>query len=311
MKPLFITDEIYLEHDIKEHPESKERLIAIFKEIEGIKDKLNIAKPIKANKEDILTIHSLEHYLRVKEACEMEEYLDGDTPTTINSFEVALYAVGAGIKGINLIKEQKAKLGFCAIRPPGHHATPNKSMGFCLFNNIAIATKYAQKQGFKRVFIIDFDVHHGNGTQDAFYSNDSVFYFSTHQAFTYPGSGNPDEIGIGKGEGFTFNYPLMPNSTDIELLEVYENELPKLINNFNPDIILVSAGYDLHESDPLAMLDITHSGIKKMVEIILAQKPNVSKLFFLEGGYNTKALGINVRLTLESMVDNGELKIEN
>ncbi len=302
MKPLFISDEIFLKHDIINHPESKDRLIAISKEIEPIKTNLNYILPKEAKMEDILLVHSKIHYYNIQEASKFEKSLDADTHAVKDTFKSALFAVGAGLKAIDLIKNNQANIGFLAIRPPGHHATPDRAMGFCFFNNIAISARYAQNNGFKKVFIIDFDVHHGNGTQDTFYSDDSVFYFSTHQAFAYPGSGNPDEIGKGRGEGFTFNYPLMPNSTDKELLEVYEEELPPLINNFNPDIILVSAGYDLHESDPLAMLDITHSGIRSMVAKILDLKPKVPKLFFLEGGYDVNALAKNVKITLEEMI---------
>jgi len=231
-----------------------------------------------------------------------QESIDGDTVTSKDSFEVAHWAAGAGIRAIDEIKKGVSNLAFCAIRPPGHHATKVTPMGFCLFNNIAIAARYAQEQGFKRVFIIDFDVHHGNGTQDIFYDDSTVFYFSTHQAFIFPHSGNPDETGVGEGRGYTFNYPLMPNSGDSELLEVYTQELPPLVEKFNPDIILVSAGYDLHQSDPLAMLDITHEGIKMMVKQILNLKKDIPKVFFLEGGYDTNALAKNVQITLEEMI---------
>ena len=302
MKPLFITDNIYLKHDIPHHPESKERLISILNAIEPLKDSLNFISPREATKEDIFLVHNKIHYYNIEDACNQESSLDADTHVVKDSCIAAMYAVGAGLNAIDEIKKGRANLAFCAIRPPGHHATPSRAMGFCLYNNIAIAARYAQNSGYKRVFIIDFDVHHGNGTQDTFYSDSSVFYFSTHQAFAYPGSGNPDEIGEGEGKGYTFNYPLMPNSTDKELLEVYNEELPPLINSFNPDIILVSAGYDLHESDPLAMLDITHKGIREMVKIILNQKPNTPKIFFLEGGYDVKALAKNVKITLEEMI---------
>ena len=304
MKPILIKDLIYLKHDTGvAHPESKERLIAIYNEIKPIEDKLNILAPKKATQEDILKVHSLLHYYEVLEASKNEAALDLDTLTSKDSFEVALYSAGSGLRAIDAIKDRVSNLAFCAIRPPGHHATKDKAMGFCLFNNIAVAARYAQDMGYKRVFIIDFDVHHGNGTQDIFYKDDTVFYFSTHQAFTYPGTGNPDERGEGRGFGYTFNYPLMPDSTDKELLEAYYQELPLLIESFNPDIILISAGYDLHESDPLAALDITFDGIKEMVKIILNQKPNTPKIFFLEGGYDTKALALNVKNTLEEMID--------
>ena len=199
------------------------------------------------------------------------------------------------------IKAQKFQRAFCAVRPPGHHATPSTSMGFCLFNNIALGARYAQKIGYKKVMIIDFDVHHGNGSQDTFWKDDSVFYFSTHQAYAYPGTGKESDRGEGRGEGFTANFLLMPESRDTELLDIYENDLPPLVASFNPDIILVSAGYDLHESDPLAQLNITTQGIRKMVRMILDLKP-VPFVFFLEGGYDVNALGENVKVTLEEML---------
>jgi len=303
LKPIFIKSSIYLNHKTFNHPESVDRLISIYKAVEPIEDKLQIVSPQKASIEQILTVHTKEHVDNVKIHSQMQKPLDVDTQTSKDSFNVALYAAGSGIAAIDTIKNNISSLAFCAIRPPGHHATPNRAMGFCLFNNIAIAAKYAQNVGYKRVFIVDFDVHHGNGTQDIFYEDNTVFYFSTHQAFTFPGSGDPNEIGKGDGEGFTFNYPLMPNSTDKDILDVYQNELPKLIYNFNPDIILVSAGYDLHESDPLAMLDITFDGIKEIVNTILSQKQDIPKIFFLEGGYNTKALATNVSNTLEAMIN--------
>jgi acetoin utilization deacetylase AcuC-like enzyme len=302
VKPLFVTDSIYLKHDIQGHVESKDRLLAILHALKPLQEQLNFVAPKKATIEDILLVHSKIHYYNIENASNLESSLDADTHTVKESLNAALYAVGAGLSAVDAVKANKATLGFCAIRPPGHHATPDKAMGFCLFNNIAITARYAQKCGYKKVFIIDFDVHHGNGTQDAFYSDSSVFYFSTHQAFAYPGSGNPNETGEGEGKGFTFNYPLMPDSRDKELLEVYKDELPSLIDSFNPDIILVSAGYDLHQSDPLAALDITFSGIEKMVEIILNLKPDIPKIFFLEGGYSINDLAQNVKTTLELMI---------
>jgi len=174
-------------------------------------------------------------------------------------------------------------------------------MGFCLFNNCAITARYAQFSGYERVMIVDFDVHHGNGTQDTFYNDDSVFYFSSHQALAYPYTGAEDEVGELEGVGYTSNHLLMPNSGDDELLDIYINELPKAFDFFKPDIVLVSAGYDLHESDPLAMLDITTDGISKMVRLILDQS-DVPVIFLLEGGYEPIALGENVKVTLEEML---------
>jgi len=203
---------------------------------------------------------------------------------------------------LDAVKAGEFERGFCAVRPPGHHARPQQAMGFCLFNNIAIAARYAQSIGYKKVMIIDFDVHHGNGTQDAFYDDNSVFYFSSHQAFAYPGTGMEKEKGVGKGEGFTANFLMMPDGGDDEVLDIYANDLPEYVERFDPDIILVSAGYDLHESDPLAQLNVTTEGIRKIVRLILESKRDIPYIFFLEGGYDVKALGENVKVTLEEML---------
>jgi len=199
MKPILVKDSIYLKHNTGySHPESINRLVAIYEKIEPLKEQLNILKPLLASKEQITAVHSKVLYYNVQEASSKQESIDGDTVTSKDSFEVAHWAAGAGIRAIDEIKKGVSNLAFCAIRPPGHHATKVTPMGFCLFNNIAIAARYAQEQGFKRVFIIDFDVHHGNGTQDIFYDDSTVFYFSTHQAFIFPHSGNPDPKEIAK-----------------------------------------------------------------------------------------------------------------
>jgi acetoin utilization deacetylase AcuC-like enzyme len=162
-------------------------------------------------------------------------YLDGDTRTSADSYAAARLAVGALIDGIVRLDEGEIDNGFCLVRPPGHHAEHDQSTGFCLFNNIAIAAKYAQKNGYEKVMIIDFDVHHGNGTQETFYGDDTIFYFSSHQAFAYPGTGMEKERGIGKGEGYTANYLIMPDSGDNEVLDIYENDLPPFVERFKPD----------------------------------------------------------------------------
>lgn len=301
-KVAYITDEIYLRHDTGVmHPESPQRLNAINNAIVPLKSRLILESPIKVTKDILSLVHSYEHIETVHDASELSESIDTDTICSINSYDAACMAVGAGIVALDGIKSDQFERAFCAVRPPGHHATPYKAMGFCLFNNIAISARYAQSIGYKRVMIIDFDVHHGNGTQDTFWEDDKVFYFSSHQGFTYPGTGAEKERGEGKGTGYTANFLMMPESTDVELLDIYENDLPPLVEHFNPDIILVSAGYDLHESDPLAQLNITTSGIRTIVRGILNSK-DVPFVFFLEGGYDVFALGENVKLTLEEML---------
>jgi len=301
-KVAWITDDFYLQHDTGAgHPESSQRLESINLKIEPILDKLIEVQPIPAKVEDVKTVHSMEMIFEIQEKARMGLPVDADTILSKESFHVALKAVGAGLVAVNGIKEEKFERAFCAVRPPGHHATPTQSMGFCLFNNIAITAKYAQKEGYKKVMIVDFDVHHGNGTQDTFYADKSVFYFSSHQSFAYPGTGAESEKGRAEGEGYTANYYLMPESGDEEILDIYQNDLPKAYDFFQPDIILVSAGYDLHESDPLAQLNVTTEGIRQVVRSILdlGDKPVI---FFLEGGYSVTDLGWNVVTTVEEML---------
>lgn len=302
MEVAYITDEIYLQHNTGTmHPESPQRLIAINQAIEPIHESLIIKSPIKVSEQILSLVHSLEHIDTIIGTCEYGGNIDFDTICDIDSYNAASMAVGAGVVALDGIKAGEYERAFCAVRPPGHHATPTQAMGFCLFNNIAIAARYAQSIGYKKVMIIDFDVHHGNGTEDTFWEDDTVFYFSSHQAFAYPGTGAEAHRGEGKGEGFTANFLMMPESTDNEILDIYENDLPPFIDAFNPDIILVSAGYDLHESDPLAQLNVTTEGIRKIVKIILDSR-DVPFVFFLEGGYDVEALGRNVKVTLEEML---------
>ncbi len=298
----YISDPIYLRHDTgSRHPESSARLMAIESAIKPLRSSLVFLSPIAVSENLLMTVHTKAHIDLVRQSAEAQESIDQDTICSQESYRAAVMAVGAGVVAADAIKAGSIDRAFCAVRPPGHHATPTRAMGFCLFNNIAITAKYAQSLGYNRVMIIDFDVHHGNGTQDTFWDDESVFYFSSHQAFAYPGTGAPHDIGAGIGAGFTSNHPLMPNSGDEELLELYRTELPKIFDFFKPDILLVSAGYDLHESDPLAMLDVTTEGIRAVVRMILDQA-DIPAIFMLEGGYDPQALGRNVKATLEEML---------
>jgi len=300
MKPAYITDDIYLRHDTGAHPESIQRLIAVNRAVAPLKELLLTKEPIGVSREILRMVHTSEHIESVIDASAQGMAIDSDTLCSTYSYRAATKAVGAGIVALDSIKSGEIERAFCAVRPPGHHATPTQAMGFCLFNNIAISARYAQKIGYQKIMIIDFDVHHGNGTQDTFYHDDTVFYFSSHQAFAYPGTGSESERGAERGVGYTANYLLMPDSGDVELLDIYENELSKHVDSFDPDIILVSAGYDLHESDPLAQLNVTTEGIRKIVRLILGSK-EVPFVFFLEGGYDVEALGRNVKATIEEI----------
>jgi acetoin utilization deacetylase AcuC-like enzyme len=212
-------------------------------------------------------------------------------------------AVSGVLTAIDRVMEGSLLNAFCAVRPPGHHAESNRAMGFCLFNNVAIGARYLQKRhGLKRIFILDWDVHHGNGTQHSFYDDPTVFYFSTHQYPFYPGTGSEAERGAGEGEGTTLNCPLPSGSGDREMLSIFEKELASSVMSFSPDFILLSAGFDAHRDDPLASLQVTDGGFREMTRIVksLAQTACQGRVVSsLEGGYNLAALARSVGVHLE------------
>ena len=316
----FIYDDIFLSHETPErHPECKERLIAIIDTLKtsDIWDKLIHIKPRKAEFKDIEAVHTHEYIERIKKA--EPGYIDSDTYLSGGTFEAALYAAGGVIEAIDRCKKGEIERAFCAVRPPGHHAESGKAMGFCIFNNVAVGARYAQKRGYRKIFIIDFDVHHGNGTQHIFEEDDTIFYFSTHQYPHYPGTGSGSEKGKGKGEGYTYNIPLNSGSGNNDYLHIYHDILPDIVRRFAPDIILVSAGYDIRAEDPLSGIRVSDEGIKSIVKGILscsehsaishhppqaksAKNFSIPVIFALEGGYDLQALGKSVLLTIKEML---------
>ena len=298
----FVYDDVFLLHDMPPgHPESRERLVAIIDSLKktDLWDKLIHLKPNIAEKADILSVHTNSY---VEKIMKFSGYFDADTYVSNRSVEVALYAAGAVIEAVLKFKKGELDRAFCAVRPPGHHAEANRALGFCIFNNVAIGALYAQKIGYRRVFIIDFDVHHGNGTQHIFEEEDTVFYFSTHQYPHYPGTGSDLERGRGKGSNYTYNIPMHYGSGDKEYFTAFHDFLPGLIRNFQPDIILVSAGYDLHAKDPLAGLRVTNEGVRSIVKSILLSCNNIPHVFCLEGGYNLVSLSESVIITVEELL---------
>ncbi|KVI08185.1 Histone deacetylase domain-containing protein [Cynara cardunculus var. scolymus] len=263
-----------------------------------------------ATPEDIASVHARSYIFGLEKAMEQASeqgiiHIDGSGPTyaTATTFQESLVAAGAGLSLVDSVVaaskiSQNPPVGFALIRPPGHHAVPKGPMGFCIFGNVAIAARYAQRvHGLRRVFIIDFDVHHGNGTNDAFYDDPDIFFLSTHQDGSYPGTGKIDNIGCGNGEGTTLNLPLAGGSGDIAMRTVFDQVIVPSAQRFKPDIILVSAGYDGHVLDPLANFQLTTgtyymlaSSIKQLAKEMCGGRC----VFFLEGGYNLKSLSTSV-----------------
>lgn len=308
MKTGIVYDHIYLEHHHKGHPESKDRLIAIIQELErrGLLKELVHVGTRRATAYEVATNHDPAYVQEVADFCAAGGgYLDPDTYATTSSYDVALHAVGGVLEGLDKLINRELEAVFCAVRPPGHHAEYAKAMGFCLFNNIAVGAHYLLQKGFDRVFIVDFDAHHGNGTQKSFYEDDRVFYFSSHEYPFYPGTGSREEKGAGAGYGFTHNEPLPAGAGDREFERVYGEVFPKLFFEYSPQFLLVSAGYDAHRDDPLTYLNLSTEGFGKLVDSLLqnARRLGVPVLFALEGGYDLRALADCVSLTLQKMLE--------
>ncbi len=311
MKVGYVYDPIYLKHDTGRHVENAKRLEAIVSHLEqtGLKQQLTPIKPRPATIEELSLVHHEQHISHIQEVARGGGgWLDADTVMSPDSYDAALYAVGGAIKAVEAVMDGEVASAFTLVRPPGHHATPRRAMGFCLFNNVAIAAKYALiRYGLERILILDFDVHHGNGTQETFYDNPQVLYVSTHQYPHYPGTGDIDETGADAGEGTTVNIPLPIGCGDAEYEQVFEQIIVPVAKRFNPRLILVSAGYDLHWADELARMQVSISGFTQVVRIIkeLADELCSGRLVFcLEGGYNLTVLAASVKATFDVLLGN-------
>lgn len=311
MKVGLIFDPIYLEHDTGNHVENAQRLVTTMSYLEttGIKEKLCCVPPRAATVEELEMVHAPEYISYVKNRAERGGgWLDPDTVVCLRSYEVALYAAGGLLMAVEKVMRGELGSAFALIRPPGHHALRNRAMGFCLFNNVAIAAKFAlAKFSINRVLIVDFDVHHGNGTQDTFYADPKVLYFSTHQYPYYPGTGAVDEIGVGEGEGTTVNFPMAAGWGDEEYLRAFNEVLVPVSKRFQPELILVSAGFDPHWADQLAMMQVSITGFAQMAMILknLADELCGGRLVFtLEGGYNLRVVAYSVKAIFDVLLGN-------
>jgi len=301
----------FLEHDTGAgHPERPERLRAIGEHLKrvGVWDRLVHREPEPAAREMLTLVHPPSYVELIEKACrEGPAYLDPDTAASPDSWEAALRAVGAVTQAIDAVIGGELCAAFCAVRPPGHHALASRAMGFCLFNNVAIAARYAQaRHHLSRVLIVDWDVHHGNGTQALFEADPSILYFSTHQYPFYPGTGARGETGVGKGRGLTLNVPLPSGSGDAELLAAFQDVLVPAAEAFKPELVLISAGFDAHRDDPLAGLQVTEDGfaeLTKMVREIAETHAQGRIVSALEGGYDLGALGRSVEAHLRVLLD--------
>ena len=304
-----ISHSLYLEHDTGSHPENSGRLRAIHQKLEDthLKDQLIVMEPRPATEEEI-TLNHEKHYIEsVKKACmNGVSQLDADTSISPRSYEAALLAAGAGLTAVDQVLEGTCDNVFGAVRPPGHHAENNRSMGFCLFNNVAIAARYAiEIKGLNRVFIFDWDVHHGNGTQNSFYKDSNIFYSSSHQFPFYPGTGDKDETGTGDGLGATLNFPLRAFSGDDDLISLVQDKLIPAMFKFKPDLVIISAGFDAHQDDPLANLMASAEGFGAMTRLIADAAGEICEgrlISMLEGGYDYDALSDSVHAHLKNLI---------
>ena len=307
----FVYNDRFLDHDTGAgHPERPERLAAVVNHLHSVGLWKNLQHLIidRATEEQLVAVHRPRLVKFVREACErgIEVIDQGDTHVCSESYDIALLAAGGLLAGVDAVMSGILANVFCAIRPPGHHAERDASMGFCLFNNVAVATRYAQKKyGVERIAIIDWDVHHGNGTQDIFYDDPTVLYISTHQSPFYPGTGTRAERGTGRGEGFTLNLPMRAGSGEKEYLEAFQKEILPALHFFRPDLVMISAGFDAHKDDPLAHIKLTEATFARMTRLVMEIADAYCHgriISALEGGYNFEGLSRSVEAHLRELL---------
>jgi acetoin utilization deacetylase AcuC-like enzyme len=316
MKTGLVYSPICLEHDTGMHVENSQRLIRTIALINdsGLDKELTWLTPRHVDASDITTIHTPDYVTRIRLESERGGgWLDADTFLSPMSYRAAVTAVGSVFAAVESVMEGKISNGFALVRPPGHHAKRDRAMGFCIFNNIALGACHllSKYEKVKKVAIVDFDVHHGNGTQDFFYDDPRVLYVSTHQFPLYPGTGTVDETGGSNAEGTKVNIPLPPGCGDEEYEIVFEDIVVPVISRFQPDFILVSSGYDTHWAESLASMQMTVTGFAKLTGLLRSAAENLCSgrlVFSLEGGYNLEALAYSIQATVNVLLGKDKVK---
>jgi acetoin utilization deacetylase AcuC-like enzyme len=303
----YYDDPVFGEHDAGPgHPERPERLEAVRRGLRegGLLGALLSLPPREATREELLRIHSPAHVDRVTATQGRRVRFDADTATSPGSYEAAVRAAGAVVDAVTRVLDGGLDRAFCNVRPPGHHATRDRPMGFCLFNNVAVGAAAALARGVARVAIVDFDVHHGNGTQEAFYDDRRVLYVSSHQFPFYPGTGSLSEVGEGEGRGFTVNLPMPLGLGDGEYRQTYREIVEPIGRAFDPELVLVSAGFDPHRDDPIGNMDLTTPGFAEVVDVCLAIASGSAGgrlVAVVEGGYDLDAVAASAAATVRQI----------
>lgn len=313
---VFVYDPLFLEHDTGPgFPESADRLRWLTAHLDTVPLGATLTRMAPDPDIDplpwVAKVHHPDYITSLRNACENgKEFTGGssDNPISRQSYDAAVRAVGAALTAVDAVMTGRARNAFAAVRPPGHHAMPEGAKGFCLFGNAAIAARYAQeKHGIERVMIIDWDVHHGDGTQEIFYADPSVFFFSTHQYPFYPGpSGAAENTGAGAGKGFNLNVPLPAGSGDRAVLEAFDRQLAEAFRQFRPELVIISAGFDAHEADPLGQLGWSsevYGELTRKVRALAREQGHERIVSVLEGGYSKEAMTTGVTAHLEALAE--------
>lgn len=303
-----VVDARYQEHETgRNHPERPERIATLVDTLTRYERAgLQRFNPRLATPAEIALVHDSSHVDRVAASAQYERFaFDADTSVSARSYTTALLATGGLLTLLEAIMTRDIDNGFALVRPPGHHAERDRAMGFCLFNGVAVGAQYLRERfGLKRILVMDWDVHHGNGTQHSFYDDPGVLYISTHQYPYYPGTGALSEVGTGQGEGYTINLPLSPGCGDAEYQELFTDVIAPICRQFNPEFVLISAGFDAHRRDPLGGMEVSEAGFAAIARVLLriAQEHAQGRCAaILEGGYDLEGLQKSVRRVLDEM----------